>query len=307
MSYTYETQYNSPNYTPAAQVSATWGRPRTIEAIAIHWWGDPNTNPSYKGVINTLCNPARGASAHYVATGTGRMVACLVSPADASWATNQANPYTVSIECDPRCREEDYDVVAELISQIRDAYGDIPLVAHRDFKATACPGNYNLTELDRRARLKDGSGEWGNVKDKVVSNPHKDVSAAYPLAKAKTVIAKLDKTELWDLDTNPNYVSRKTFAKGTEIDVVAAIDFNGSTYYQTQFSYDAKNKWGINSKDVDDKPVVIPPTPVPEPTPVPDVPVTPIETDYDKENNSLLKDILKIVQDILSKISGIFK
>lgn len=166
MSYKYETQYNSPNFTPAAKAMAAWGKPRTIEKIAIHWWGDPATNPSYKGVINTLINPARGASAHYVATGTNRSVACLVSPKDASWATNSANPYTISIECDPRCREEDYDVVAELIAQIRDAYGDLPLVPHNQFSNTRCPGNYNLSELDRRARLKDGSGEWGTVVDK---------------------------------------------------------------------------------------------------------------------------------------------
>lgn len=166
MSYNYQTQWDSPNFTPFAQVAATWGRGRTYEAIAIHWWGDPNTNPSYEGVIATLCNPARQASAHLVATGTGRRVAQLVNFDDASWATNSANPYTISIECDPRCREEDYDVVAEVIAQIRDAFGDLPLVPHKQFAATVCPGNYNLAELDRRARLKDGSGDWGDVKDK---------------------------------------------------------------------------------------------------------------------------------------------
>lgn len=166
MSFKYETQYNSPNYTPASQAVATWGRPRTIEAIAIHWWGDPNQGPTYEGVIATLCNPNRGASAHFVATGTGRRVACLVDLGNASWATNSANPYTISIECDPRCREEDYDVVAELIANIRSAYGNLPLVPHKQFVATACPGNYNLAELDRRAKLKDGSGDWGVVKNK---------------------------------------------------------------------------------------------------------------------------------------------
>ena len=51
MAFKYETQYNSPNYTPESQVYATWGRGRTVEAIAIHWWGDPNTGPTYEGVI----------------------------------------------------------------------------------------------------------------------------------------------------------------------------------------------------------------------------------------------------------------
>jgi hypothetical protein len=118
MSYNYLTQYNSPNYTPANEARSVWGRARTIEAIAIHHWGDPNTNPTFEGVINVLCNPSRQASAHFVATGTGRRVACLVNIPDASWATNSANPYTISIECDPRCRDEDYDVVAEMLQQL---------------------------------------------------------------------------------------------------------------------------------------------------------------------------------------------
>lgn len=171
MSYKYETGQTSPNSTSAADTPAVFGRPRTIEAIVIHWWGDPNTNPSYEGVIATLCNPAREASAHFVATGTGRRVAQLVDFDRTSWASNSANPYTVSIECDPRCRDEDYDVVAELISQIRDAYGDLPLYPHRQFVATACPGNYDLGRLDSLARTKDGSGDWGDVKNKEAPKP----------------------------------------------------------------------------------------------------------------------------------------
>lgn len=165
MSFKYETQHNSPNFTKGSDAPKVWGRVYKPTHIAIHWWGDPNTGPTYEGVIATLVKPNRGASAHFVATGTGRRVAQLINLGDASWATNSANPYTISIECDPRCREEDYDVVAELIANIRSALGDLPLVPHRQFVATQCPGNYNLAELDRRARLKDGSGDWGVVKN----------------------------------------------------------------------------------------------------------------------------------------------
>lgn len=165
MSYIYETQYNSPNYTPKDQTKSVWGVERNIQHIDIHWWGDPNTNPSYEGSIATLCNPTRGTSAHYVATGTGRRVACLVSPEDNSWATVQDNPYSISIECDPRCRDEDYDVVAELIANIRSAYGDLSLHPHKEFIATQCPGNWDLNRLDALARTKDGSGDWGDVHD----------------------------------------------------------------------------------------------------------------------------------------------
>jgi len=166
MSYKYITQYDSPNFTSAADAPRVWGRPYVVTAIAIHWWGDPSQNPTLQTTVNTLINPNRGASAHFVASGTNREVAQLIDLGNASWATNSANPYTISIECDPRCRDEDYDVVAELISQIRGIYGNIPLVPHRQFVATACPGNYDLGRLDQLANTKDGSGDWGIVTTK---------------------------------------------------------------------------------------------------------------------------------------------
>lgn len=161
MSYQFLTQYDSPNFTPGNEAVSVWGRPRTIEAIAIHWWGDPAKNPTFGGVVNWLCNPNSQSSAHFVATGTGRQVACLVDLPNASWATNSANPYTISIECDPRCRNEDYDVVAELIAELRLEYGNLPLVPHKQFSKTACPGNYDLARLDREARAKIASKDFG--------------------------------------------------------------------------------------------------------------------------------------------------
>lgn len=167
MSYNYLTQFDSPNYTPGSQTRATWGRDRNIEAIAIHWWGDPNQNPQFMNIVNYLCRAGGNSSAHYVATGTGRQVACIVSPFDNAWATNSANPYTVSIECDPRCRDEDYDVVAELVADIRSAFGaNLPLVAHRQFTSTACPGNWDLNRINDIAAGKISQAEWGQVTNK---------------------------------------------------------------------------------------------------------------------------------------------
>lgn len=162
MSYKFETQWDSPNFSVGNS-----GR----KMIILHWWDDPAKNPSYEGVINTLCNPSRGASAHFVATGTDRRVACLVDLNNTAWHAGTSNPATnpnpisIGIECDPRCRPEDYDVVAELIANIRSAFGDIPLRRHSDFVATTCPGNWDLVKLDALARTKDGSGDWGVVTD----------------------------------------------------------------------------------------------------------------------------------------------
>lgn len=160
MSYQYETQHNSPNFNAGRD---------SLDFIVIHWWDDPAVNPSYEGTIATLCRVGRQASAHYVATGTGRRVACLVSPDDTAWhagtsnpATNP-NPHSIGIECDPRCRDEDYDVVAELIADIRSAYGNLPLKRHSDFVPTRCPGNWDLARLDAIAKTKVSHDAWGDV------------------------------------------------------------------------------------------------------------------------------------------------
>lgn len=157
--YTYITQFDSPNYTPGSQTRSVWGRDRKIEAIAIHWWGDPNQNPSFEGIVNYLCRSNGNSSAHFVATGTGRRVACLVAPIDNAWATNNANPTTIAIECDPRCRPEDYDVVGELVAELRATYGNLPLVPHNQYAQTACPGNYDLNRINQVAATKFARAE----------------------------------------------------------------------------------------------------------------------------------------------------
>lgn len=149
MTYQDITQYNSPNMTP--------GRPWGINKIVIHWWGDPNTHPTFEGVIQTLCSPARGASAHYVVE-AGR-VACIVDPDNRAWHAgdgigngSQGNDRGIGIECNPRQSDGDYQTIAELIRDLRKVYGDLPLHPHREFNATACPGTYDLARLDRLAR-----------------------------------------------------------------------------------------------------------------------------------------------------------
>lgn len=154
MAYQYLTQYNSPNYTNTRIQH---------KFIVIHWWGDPNTHPTFEGVISTLCNPSRQASAHYVAE-AGR-VACLVDPDLKSWATGPANSYTISIECNPRHTDADYQTIGELVANLRKTYGDLPLKRHRDFMNTACPGDYDLERIDRIAR------GLGNTASTVPSKP----------------------------------------------------------------------------------------------------------------------------------------
>ncbi|MDI3211753.1 hypothetical protein [Arthrobacter sp. AL12] len=175
MSYQYLTQWDSPNFTPANLTPQSWGVNRQIKEIAIHWWNAPDAGASFEGVVGGFLK-AGGLSAHYVATGNGRRVACLVDPLHNSWATGPGNPYTISIECDPAQSDADFDLIAELIADIRSAYGDLPLVAHNKYVNTRCTP-YDLGRLDREARNKfSHATDWG--KGGSITPPTPKVTAA---------------------------------------------------------------------------------------------------------------------------------
>lgn len=154
MGYQYLTQYDAACYTP--------GRPYGIDAITIHWWDDPSVRkPSFDTVVNLFVTGSRGTSAHYVAE-AGR-VACLVAPGDRAWACGDGvgigsggNDKSISIECNWRQSDGDYDTIAQLIADLRKEYGDLPLKPHRTWTSTDCPGTYDLARLDRLARQKAG-------------------------------------------------------------------------------------------------------------------------------------------------------
>lgn len=170
MSYEYQKQFTSNNKTLAKDVRAVFGMDRVIEGFTLHWWGDPSTNPSYEGVRDYLCRPGGNTSAHIVTTGTGRRAACIVDYPDAAWHSGSAwgNARTIGIELDPRAREEDKDVFAEVLADLRSAFGDLPLYWHSYFTATSCPGVYRnmLEDLDQRSYKKYSDPiEWGKGGD----------------------------------------------------------------------------------------------------------------------------------------------
>ena len=137
-------------YTPAASVPQVYGRARTIESITIHHWGV--NGQTHDGVVNFFVNGPGLTSAHFVAS-AGR-VNCLVSPLDAAWHAGNpiGNASSIGIECRPEASDADYATVAELIKWLRDTYGDLPLIPHREWQATACPGIWDLARLDTLAR-----------------------------------------------------------------------------------------------------------------------------------------------------------
>lgn len=145
MSYEYITKYDSPNYTEGRQGNK-------ISEIVIHHWGIDGQ--SFNGVVNWLCRKNGNSSAHYVIE--GRKVACLVDCADTAWhAGNFAhNLKSIGIECRPEMSAQDLETVCELVADLYEVYGVLPIVGHKDVSATSCPGRYyaKLSYIKKRAQ-----------------------------------------------------------------------------------------------------------------------------------------------------------
>lgn len=65
---------------------------------------------------------------------------------------SRGNHESIGIECRPEATEGDYATVAALVADLRAVYGNIPLVPHKSWTSTACPGVWDLGKIDRLAR-----------------------------------------------------------------------------------------------------------------------------------------------------------
>lgn len=145
MSYEFITRYDSPNYTEGRQG-------RSIKRIVIHHWG--SDGQTFEGVVNWLCRNGGGSSAHYVLE--ANRVACIVAPENTAWHAGNwdANLETIGIECRPEMTDGDLYTLAELIHDLWDTYGYLPLCGHKDIVSTACPGRYypKLSSIEEQAK-----------------------------------------------------------------------------------------------------------------------------------------------------------
>lgn len=134
----------SPNYSS--------GRPfGDVDSITIHHWGIDGQ--SHQNVVNYLCRDDGDSSAHYVAS-AGR-VTQLVHDYDRAWhAGPGGNPRSIGIECRPEMTDGDVATVIGLIQAIRAEHGPLPIVGHRDWMSTDCPGRW----YSHLSELSNGSG-----------------------------------------------------------------------------------------------------------------------------------------------------
>ncbi len=269
MSYELRGFRQSPNYTPAGQVAAAYGRARTIDFGAGHWWDDQTRFPSFDGVVATLMNAARQASAHAV-VGDG-VVQPLVRPQDASWATGNANPFTVSIETDPQIiymwwdggdkakARRIFDTLAEYIADM--GWQNLQWFPHKKWMQTGC------NPIDWGSVMARAKEIW-NQKYGTAPTPQPPVNASIEYVKLPApvqYIANKQPTKLWNFNQTDwsgfgNGV--KDFNKGDQITIVGkGINKNlNREYYMTEYSFNARIPNGFSTADLD---AYVAPAPVP--------------------------------------------
>lgn len=118
--------------------------------IVIHHWGAKGQK--FDRVVNWLCNKKAGVSAHYVVQ-SGKVCELADPSKYATWHAGNwpHNLKSIGIECRPEHTEGDQQTVAELVADLWDRFGLMPIIEHRDIVATACPGDWDADQVYKDA------------------------------------------------------------------------------------------------------------------------------------------------------------
>lgn len=130
----------------------THNRPYTkrskTTAIAVHYVG--NAGSSAIGNRNYFQNTSTSVSSHYIIGLEGEIIRCIPED-EVSWCTNQANSYTISIECchpssDGIFNDKTYNSLVELCADICKRWNLNPLkngiIRHFDVTGKVCPRGF---------------------------------------------------------------------------------------------------------------------------------------------------------------------
>ena len=143
-----------------------------VTAIAIHYVGNPGTTAkANRNYFDSLADSkAASSSSHYVIGLEGEIIQCI--PLDEiSYATKQANYYSISIECchpdsTGRFNKKTYQSLVKLTAWLCDQYDldEDAIIRHYDVTAKECPLYYvknedawNQFKDDVMAYLNDGT------------------------------------------------------------------------------------------------------------------------------------------------------
>ena len=264
----------SPNYTPAGQTRAVYGSDPSRNEGAGHWWDDPSRFPSFSGVVATLLNPARQASAHDV-VGDG-VVQPMVRKEDTSWCTGNANAFTYSIETDPQIiyrwraggdkakANRIYETLCERIADV--SMHDKVWRPHKFWNAGTACNPIEWAEVMAHAK-EIWRNKYGAPTTPTPQPPANANIAWEKLPSPVEYVANKQPTKLWNFNQTGwggfgNGV--KDFNQGDRITIYGKATNRtlGSVYLVTEYSFNNKITNGFNQTDLTQYVAPQPPTPV---------------------------------------------
>lgn len=130
------------------QCKQYYGKPYKPIELHIHWWDDPSKKPSHDGVVAYIKKKTGGSVNYVVSAGK---VTCMVAEENCALTTQSGNPYGIKLECSPYGTDEDYRTIGQLVADIQRRRGRLPLVPHKRYYNTSCPGTLNLARIQAEA------------------------------------------------------------------------------------------------------------------------------------------------------------
>lgn len=122
--------------------------PYQFREIQIHWWDNPSQKPSHDGVVAYIKKKTGGSVNYVVSAGK---ITRMVTEENCALTTQNGNPYGIKLECSPYGTDEDYRTIGWLVADIQRRRGRLPLVPHKKYWNTTCPGTLNLARIQAEA------------------------------------------------------------------------------------------------------------------------------------------------------------
>lgn len=274
------------------EAPSIWSTPYARTGVTIHWWGDGTGADNHDNIVNYFLGQAQAGnkSVNYVLSDS--KITLMVSPDNIAWCSNNGNPTTISIECQPTLGAEGYKKAGWLVWQLEGRYGRrMDIFPHSKWFQTACPGTIDLGRISAE-RDKWANGAYNTAPAPMpdptpvpAPNPDPTIMITHSVL-PKPVLYKLNKSaNLWNYNAAKwaDFKPIKQFNQGDIFTVYAIADNHNvqAKYGVTEYSYTKGVTNGINMVDLD----LVTETPQPVPTPPPEqgdpTPPTPEPTPED--------------------------
>ena len=144
---------------------------KEVKKIAVHYVGNPNTSAlANRNYFENCKEGGRYVSSHYIVGLKGEVIQCI--PTDEwSYCTNQANGYSISIECchpksDGVFNDSTYVSLCELCAMLLKKYNltTDDLIRHFDITQKTCPLHWTPTKYQSEAVA---TARWNRFKQDV--------------------------------------------------------------------------------------------------------------------------------------------